>query len=186
MRALACVIVGNGFFKPNISTLLGNIYNKEELRSKKDVAYNIFYMGINIGAFICNFVAAYPAHQLFLGLCFCRCRIWNGAFFSHSSPLGQKYVKHADVIKPVQKEDMPFSKIVSYVFLPAIAAGILGWFIPGNNLMGSDSNDAFIFACVPVIIFYFSVWYRCSGFDRKRIGNPVHSFWCRNNFLEYL
>src|SRR5664279_4595351 len=41
--ALACVIVGNGFFKPNISTLLGNI----------------FYMGINIGAFICNFVAAY-------------------------------------------------------------------------------------------------------------------------------
>jgi POT family proton-dependent oligopeptide transporter len=46
--ALACVIIGNGFFKPNISTLLGNIYNKEELKSKKDVAYNIFYMGINI------------------------------------------------------------------------------------------------------------------------------------------
>ena len=42
-------------------------------------------------------------------------------------------------------------------------------FIPGN-LMGSDSNDAFIFACVPIIIFYFSVWYRCHGFDRKRIG----------------
>ena len=33
--ALACVIVGNGFFKPNISTLLGNIYNKEELQTKK-------------------------------------------------------------------------------------------------------------------------------------------------------
>ena len=30
---------------------------------------------------------------------------------------GQKYVKHADVIKPVQKEDMPFSRIVSVVFL---------------------------------------------------------------------
>ena len=44
---------------------------------------------------------------------------------------GQKYVKHADVIKPVQKEDMPFSKIVSYVFLPAIAAGIIGWFYSG-------------------------------------------------------
>jgi POT family proton-dependent oligopeptide transporter len=57
--ALLCVIVGNGFFKPNISTLLGNIYNKPELKSKKDTAYNIFYMGINIGAFVCNFVAAY-------------------------------------------------------------------------------------------------------------------------------
>ena len=32
--ALLCVIIGNGFFKPNISTLLGNIYNKEDLRPK--------------------------------------------------------------------------------------------------------------------------------------------------------
>jgi proton-dependent oligopeptide transporter, POT family len=166
--ALACVIIGNGFFKPNISTLLGNIYNKEELRSKKDVAYNIFYMGINIGAFICNFVAAYLRIKYTWGYAFAAAgfgMVLSLIFFA----LGQKYVKHADVIKSVQKEDMPFSKIVSFVFLPAIAAGILGWFIPGN-LMGSDSNDAFIFACVPIIIFYFSVWYRCSGFDRKRIG----------------
>src|SRR5678815_1115287 len=41
--ALGCVIIGNGFFKPNISTLLGNIYNTEELKPKKDIAYNIFY-----------------------------------------------------------------------------------------------------------------------------------------------
>ena len=47
--SLGCIIVGNGFFKPNISTLLGNIYNREDLRPLKDNAYNIFYMGINIG-----------------------------------------------------------------------------------------------------------------------------------------
>jgi len=57
--ALALVIIGNGFFKPNISTVLGNIYNRDELRPLKDNAYNIFYMGINIGAFVCNFIAAY-------------------------------------------------------------------------------------------------------------------------------
>ena len=57
--SLALIIVGNGFFKPNISTLLGNIYNREDLKPLKDNAYNIFYMGINIGAFVCNFVAAY-------------------------------------------------------------------------------------------------------------------------------
>src|SRR5438876_11531357 len=56
---LFSAIVGNGFFKPNISTLLGNIYNRPDLRPRKDIAYNIFYMGINIGAFVCNFVAAY-------------------------------------------------------------------------------------------------------------------------------
>src|SRR6478672_11807353 len=57
--AAAVSIVGNGFFKPNISTLLGNIYNRPDLKPKKDIAYNIFYMGINIGAFVCNFVAAF-------------------------------------------------------------------------------------------------------------------------------
>ena len=56
--SLGCIIIGNGFFKPNISTLLGNIYNREDLRPLKDNAYNIFYMGINIGALVCNFVAA--------------------------------------------------------------------------------------------------------------------------------
>ena len=166
--ALGCVIIGNGFFKPNISTLLGNIYNKEELRPKKDIAYNIFYMGINIGALVCNFVAAFLRNNYSWGYAF------SAAGFGMVLSLiifasGQKFVKHADVIKPVHKEDMAFSRIISVVFLPAIAAGIIGWFIPGN-LFGSDSNDAFLFACVPIIIFYFMVWYRCSGFDRKRIG----------------
>jgi len=57
--ALFLIILGNGFFKPNISTLVGNLYSSDELKDKKDAGYNIFYMGINIGAFICNFVAAY-------------------------------------------------------------------------------------------------------------------------------
>ena len=56
--SLGCIIVGNGFFKPNISTLLGNMYNREDRKHLKDNAYNIFYMGINIGALVCNFVAA--------------------------------------------------------------------------------------------------------------------------------
>ena len=56
--AMTFVIVGNGFFKPNISTLLGSFYNEEQYKDKKDEGYSIFYMGINIGAFICNFFGA--------------------------------------------------------------------------------------------------------------------------------
>jgi POT family proton-dependent oligopeptide transporter len=48
--ALTCLVIGNGFFKPNVSTMVGNLY--PEGSSLKDRAYNIFYMGINIGAFI--------------------------------------------------------------------------------------------------------------------------------------
>ena len=56
--SMALVIFGNGFFKPNISTILGNIYSEEQYKIQKDSGYNIFYMGINIGAFICNFFGA--------------------------------------------------------------------------------------------------------------------------------
>lgn len=54
--AMTLVIFGNGLFKPNISTLLGNVYSTPQHNAQKDEGYNIFYMGINIGAFICNFL----------------------------------------------------------------------------------------------------------------------------------
>ncbi|MGI8952550.1 MAG: peptide MFS transporter [Chitinophagaceae bacterium] len=171
---LFSAIVGNGFFKPNISTLLGNIYNRPDLKPKKDIAYNIFYMGINIGAFVCNFVAAFLRNNYTWGWAF------SAAGFGMVLGLiwfatGLKYVKHADVIKPVHKDDMPISKIVSSVFLPALVAGAIGWFIPGN-ILGSDSNDAFIFACIPIIIFYFGLWYRATGFEKKRISTLLILF----------
>ncbi len=165
---LFCAIIGNGFFKPNISTLLGNIYNRPDLKPRKDIAYNIFYMGINIGAFVCNFVAAFLRNNYSWGYAFAAAgfgMVLGLIWFA----FGLRHVKHADVIKPVQKEDMPISKISLYVFLPALIAGAIGWIIPGN-IMGSDSNDAFIFACVPIIIFYFSLWYRATGFEKKRIS----------------
>jgi POT family proton-dependent oligopeptide transporter len=172
--SLLLVIIGNGFFKPNISTLLGNVYNKEELKPKKDVAYNIFYMGINIGAFVCNFVAAYLRNNYTWGYAFAAAGVGMTLGIIWFA-VGQNHVKHADVMKPVQKEDMPVSKIFLYVFLPAIIAGAIGWMIPGN-LIGSDDNDAFIFASVPIIIFYVSLWYRAKGFEKKRISTLLILF----------
>ncbi len=52
--ALTCLVIGNGFFKPNVSTMVGNLY--PEGSHLKDRAYNIFYMGINVGAFIAPIV----------------------------------------------------------------------------------------------------------------------------------
>ena len=46
--ALTFLVIGNGFFKPNVSTMVGNLY--PEGSHLKDRAYNIFYMGINVGA----------------------------------------------------------------------------------------------------------------------------------------
>src|ERR1700741_4228782 len=49
--ALTIIIFGNGFFKPNISSMVGSLYPKQE-KSKLDTAFTIFYMGINLGAFL--------------------------------------------------------------------------------------------------------------------------------------
>ncbi len=54
--ALAIVAFGNGLFKANISVLVGNLYNHSQF-SLKDAGFNIFYMGINIGAFYAPFAA---------------------------------------------------------------------------------------------------------------------------------
>jgi len=53
--ALGVIIFGNGFFKPNISSMVGSLYPKQE-KSKLDSAFTIFYMGINIGAFLGQFI----------------------------------------------------------------------------------------------------------------------------------
>lgn len=49
--ALGVLIFGNGFFKPNISSMVGSLYPKQE-KNKLDTAFTIFYMGINLGAFL--------------------------------------------------------------------------------------------------------------------------------------
>lgn len=48
MGGLFFLILGNGFFKPNISTMVGSLYRPDDQR--KDSAFTIFYMGINVGA----------------------------------------------------------------------------------------------------------------------------------------
>lgn len=54
--ALVVIVIGNGLFKANISVLVGNLYSHTN-GSLKDAAYNIFYMGINIGAFFAPYAA---------------------------------------------------------------------------------------------------------------------------------
>ncbi len=60
---LFLLIIGNGFFKPNISTLVGGLY--EDGDDRRDSAFSIFYMGINLGALLAPFVIGYFTDNLF-------------------------------------------------------------------------------------------------------------------------
>ncbi len=179
--SLALIIVGNGFFKPNISTLLGNIYNREDLKPLKDNAYNIFYMGINIGAFVCNFVAAYLRNKYGWGYAFAAAGVGLViGLIVLAASMKNKDIKAADVKKPVQAEDMSLGRIFTLVFLPALIAAVIGWFVPtkllGAPIIGSQANDAFIFACLPIIAFYVSLWVKAKGQDKKGIGTLLFIF----------
>jgi POT family proton-dependent oligopeptide transporter len=59
---MAFIICGNGFFKPNISSLVGTLYKENDPR--RDSGFSIFYMGINIGAAIGGFLCAYVGTEI--------------------------------------------------------------------------------------------------------------------------
>lgn len=166
--AMFLVIIGNGLFKPNISTLLGNVYNQDNYIDKKDEGYNIFYMGINIGAFICNFFGA--ALQIMLG--------WSYAFIAAGIGMllgviifiiGTKHYIQFDIKKGVKEGDMSFTKIILLILLPSVIFGLVGWFLPGS-FFGSDSTDSFIFACIPVLYFYSSIYFKASSDEKRPIA----------------
>ena len=56
---MAFMVVGNGLFKPNISTLVGRLYPPGD--SRRDAGFTIFYIGINVGAFLSTMVCGYFA-----------------------------------------------------------------------------------------------------------------------------
>jgi POT family proton-dependent oligopeptide transporter len=172
--SLAVMVVGNGFFKPNISTLLGNLYNDPRYRHNKDTGYNIFYMGINVGAFICNFVAAIMRNKIG----------WHGAFITAGIGMfigvitfwmGMKHYAHVDVRKEPKPEDRPFLMQFVNILLVGLAFAIGGWFIPGN-IFGSDSTDAFFMFCIPVIYFYASIYKKASDEEKRPLGTMFTIF----------
>ncbi len=175
--AMAFIILGNGFFKPNISTLLGNVYSTPQYQDKKDEGYNIFYMGINIGAFVCNFFGA--ALYTMIG--------WGAAFIAAGVGMfigviifviGLKHYRAFDIRKPLKPGDMPLWKIFTMVILPCIIFGAIGYFIQGTegSIFDSNSTDAFIFACVPVIIFFASLLIRSPKEEKAQMAALLSIF----------
>jgi POT family proton-dependent oligopeptide transporter len=172
--AMILVILGNGFFKPNISTLLGNVYNSDEYKAKKDSGYSIFYMGINIGAFICNFFGAalYNIYGWYAAFLAAGVGMFIGIIIFW---IGTKHYKHADVIKPKAENDMSLLHIFSVILLPSIGFGLLALLLP-EPLVGSATTDAFLFGCIPVIFFYGRLLYKSPAEEKKPIAAMLAIF----------
>lgn len=174
--ALGVVILGNGAFKPNISTLLGRLYPAGS--PLKDAGYNIFYMGINIGAFLCNFAAAFvrnyvDAHPQW-GI-----KGWNAAFCS--AGVGMlcglliflcNYRRFAANDLDTSKQQGPRESLNPLWFeclIPAAVMASLSWMIAKSiDSPFSPPTAAFLGACIPVIVFFLRVWRSQSDPDERR------------------
>src|SRR3989344_2661632 len=163
------VILGNGLFKPNISTLLGNLYNNPQFINQKDEGYNIFYMGINIGAFVCNIVSAFLINKYGYSVAF----IGVGVFL-----MGNKHYVEGDVRKKAVPGEKPWWIDLGIVVIPAVLFAFIGYFINGvpsetnthSFLVKDDVTDAFLFACIPVIFFFGYVLFSAPKSERRVVS----------------
>lgn len=166
--ALLTLVVGNGLFKPNISTLVGRLYPPGS--PLRDAGYNIFYLGINIGAFFCNFAAAFARNKWG----------WPGAFATAGVGMviglvaflgGQKLIAHADVSPKKRAAEAPAGEQQASLLplflgclLPAAVLFAVGYVVGGTGedhkgpLGLGPATTGFLLACLPVVGFYIWVW----------------------------
>jgi len=91
--------------------------------------------------------------------------------------IGTKHYKAFDVRKPLQPGDMPLWQIFALVILPAVIFGAIGWLIKGDGyLLDSNSTDAFIFACIPVLVFFTVLWFRSNKEERPAMAAMLAIF----------
>ena len=134
LLSLSAVIVGNGFFKPNISTIVGSLYDKTDPR--RDGGFTIFYMGINIGSLISQFFC--PLLALWFGfsagfglaafgmfLAWCLFQFDGGRLDGYGEP----------------PSDAP-KNIVAKVVIGALAAVPVMWFLLDNTMVNASAAAA--------------------------------------------
>lgn len=178
--ALAFIIVGNGFFKPNISTFVGTLYKDGDPR--KDSGFTIFYMGINIGGFIspllCGWLGeTYGWHYGFglagigmlAGLLFFWSGIKKNVFGDGGKPPSVE-VYEKKVMGIPQKHLIP---IIAFLSAPLIAfllysyksLGAEGSFLEDQNIV----NVLFKLIAVAILIYMGMVMIKSTVDERKKL-----------------
>jgi amino acid/peptide:H+ symporter len=148
------LIIGNGFFKPNISVMVGNLYEPGD--PKRDSGFNIFYMGINIGALAATLIVA-PIVRNYWGWLWTFRAAGLGVLFAVVLlAFFWKSLEKADR-KPARSEgDTSMGEIFGKILAPAFIVGIIGYFIAKqfNMQIVRPSDFGFLLGMIPVIIFF--------------------------------
>lgn len=179
--SLGLIVLGNGLFKPNMSALVGGLYpGGSPLR---DAGYGIFYMGINIGACVCNLAAAFLRHRFGWGPAFAGAGVGlliGLAIFV----LGRRLFASArDRADAASIPPGALKRIAAGVFLPAAVAAAAGYLLAGRlpawlaaGTAGSvaevltPANVAFFAAALVIAGYYVKLWLTAPREYRSRLG----------------
>jgi len=178
---LILLIVGNGFFKPNISTLVGQLYEPGDPR--RDGGFTIFYMGVNMGAFlsplVCGYFAQTPGwgwHYGFLAAGIGMLIGWVTFFF------GRRFLGHRGVVAAAKDasahEGAPPASAaerqrIGIVIVLAIAAAALfgyrGYAATGSGIEAVRSTlwPVIFFICIGMYVFLHG---RCSKAEMRKVN----------------
>lgn len=168
---LTLLCLGNGLFKPNISAMVGNLYEPGD--PKRDTGFNIFYMGINIGASLSAILSA-PLRNAFS---------FNAAFIGAGVGLligvtiltiNWKKLAPADRQPEIDARDASLGRIFATILLPAALFGAAGYFI-GDKVPAIKSTlgpitFAFITGMLPVMFYFVSLVFRAGPEERPGLA----------------
>ncbi len=145
---LAFSIIGTGFFKPNISSMVGELY--EEKDPRRDAGYGLFYAGINVGGFFGGILCVYLGKYYSWQLCFLSAAIVMllgliTFIFTkkHLGPIGESPLMHIPASKRKMREIMVY--LCSFLSIPII-------YIMVRN---TDYTDYFMYSMAVIALIYF-------------------------------
>jgi len=166
--SLALIVSGVGFLKPNISTMVGALYDEGDPR--RDSGFTIFYMGINIGAFTATLLCGYLGEQVGWAYGFGAAGI--GMLFGLIIFLwGQKYLE--GLAEPPSKkylEQVPGLKGITYeywAYMSGILMVVATWFLVQNSQLVGQLLGGFGIVFIGAWLLY--ALFRCDPEERDRL-----------------
>lgn len=156
--ALALIVMGVGYLKPNISTIVGKLYGEDDPR--RDSGFTIFYMGINIGSFFATLVCAWLGETYGWKYGFGAAGIGMilGLF---TFLMGQKYLYgHADPSDPESLTEKIVGPVNREWFIYLASLPFLGliWMVVQNEPVVHVTQNAFLIVAIVGIILYSMIY----------------------------
>ena len=152
--ALALIVMGVGYLKPNISTIVGKLYSQEDPR--RDSGFTIFYMGINIGSFAATLICGWLGETYGWGYGFGAAGI--GMIIGLFTFLyGQKYLKgHAEPSDPEKLKKSVFGPINVEWSIYLLSIPMLGvfWLLVQHEPVVLITQNVFLIIAIVGLILY--------------------------------